>query len=225
MITILDLYCGGGGASVGYVNAGFRVIGVDIISQSEYPYSFIRADALQMLNDLILFKNTVYDYGFNAIHASPPCQYYSYATTQWKNLGKEYPDLIGKTRELLLATGLPFIIENVVSAPLRKDLVLCGQMFNLNVRRHRVFEIHGFTVPQIKHEKHIGKVGDGKIISVFGHGGGKRYNHCSSNIEVWKEAMGIDWINKRKTLVESIPPAYTEYIGKHLYEQIKNKRL
>jgi hypothetical protein len=217
---LLDLYCGGGGAGSGYADVGFEVVGVDINPQPDYPFEFHQWDAINTLTRLNYINS------FDVIHASPPCQKYSYATTQWKNLGREYPDLIGETRKLLLKTGKPFIIENVVNAPLRKDLLLCGQMFGLNVRRHRIFEIEGFFIFQPEHQKHIGKVGDGNIISVFGHGGGKRYNHCSSDLEVWKKAMGIDWMTKRKTLAESIPPSYTRYIGefaiKQLYKENKN---
>lgn len=210
-MILLDLFCGGGGSSMGYKQAGFDVIGVDIKYQPDYPFEFYQEDAIHFLE---YFTRTLAR--VDIIHASPPCQAYSYATTQWKNKGNEYPDLIEKVRELLLKTGKPFIIENVMNAPLRKDLVLCGQMFDLNVIRHRAFELEGVIVPQIPHEKHTGKVGDGKLVSVFGHGGGKRYNYCTSDLNVWKEAMGIDWMKKRKTLTESIPPAYTEYIGKVL---------
>lgn len=205
-MKVLDLYCGGGGASMGIYEAGHSVMGVDINEQREYPFAYFWCDALDFL------KNSNQVDNFDAFWASPPCQAYSYATTQWKNLGYTYPDLIDETRQLLLQTGKPFVIENVINAPLRRDLMLCGQMFNLNVRRHRIFEIHGFSVPQIPHTKHIGIVGDGRIVTVAGHGGGRRYNHCSADMNVWREAMGIDWITKRKTLTEAIPPAYSEYI-------------
>ncbi len=211
-MMVLDLYCGAGGASMGIVQAGHTVKGIDLYEQLEYPFEFYRDNAIDYMYYLI--ESDQIDF-YDAIFASPPCQRYSYATTQWKNEGRDYPDLISQTREVLEKTGKPFVIENVVGSPLRKDLVLCGQMFNLNVRRHRVFEIHGFEVPQIKHEKHIGRVGDGRVVSVFGHGGGKRYNHCSSDINIWREAMGIDWMS-RKTITQAIPPAYTKYIFGYL---------
>lgn len=200
-MKVLDLFCGGGGASMGIHLAGHEVEGLDIVFQKEYPFKFIQGDALDYILD-----------GYDAFHASPPCQRFSKSTKQWINLGYEYPDLIALTRERLLLTGKPFVLENVTEAPLRKDLILCGQMFNLNVRRHRAFEIHGFEVPAIEHTKHIGRVGDGRIVSVFGHGGGVRYNHATSDMNVWREAMNISWITKRKTLAESIPPDYTKYI-------------
>lgn len=204
-MKILDLFCGGGGASMGIHLAGHEVTGVDIVNQPEYPFTFIQADAL-----------TVSLEGYDAFHASPPCQAYSYATTQWKNKGNEYPDLLNLVRERLLKTGKPFVLENVQNAPIRKDVLLCMGMFDKDrkytVRRHRIFEIHGFSVPQPEHKTHQGKVGDGRVISVFGHGGGKRYNHCACDMETWKQAMNISWITKRRTLTESIPPDYTKYI-------------
>ena len=210
-MRILDLFCGAGGASYGIHLAGHEVDGVDINKDlaEEYPFKFYWSDALTFLMK--------YGCDYDAFHASPPCQHYSQATRQWVNLGNEYPDLIALTRAALEYTGKPFVIENVIGAPLRKDLLLCGQMFDdgskeFVVRRHRIFEIHGFTVSQIPHEKHIGKVGDGRVISVFGHGGGVRYNHATSDLNAWKTAMGTPWMKKRRSVSESIPPDYTKYI-------------
>ena len=215
---VLDLFCGVGGASMGISRAGFRVEGVDIHPQPDYPFDFHQADAIKWLEDIL---ESGFD-EFDAYFASPPCQAYSAANKQWRNKGYEYPDMVEVTRELLLATGKPFVLENVPRSPLRKDLELCMSMFDdgreFMVRRHRVFEIHGFEVPQPEHKKHHGggRVGDGRIISVFGHGGGRRYNHASSKIDDWCVAMGIDWTRKRKSLAEAIPPAYTEYIFSYL---------
>lgn len=224
-MKVLDLYCGGGGASMGIHQAGFEVTGVDIMAQPEYPFQFFKGDAVEFLETILedLCHNQIHL--FDAYFASPPCQHYSVANTQWRNLGYEYPDLVSATRELLTRIGKPFVLENVPRAPLRKDLVLCGSMFDDGtqkyvVRRHRVFEIHGFEVPQIKHEKHKGKVGDGRVISVFGHGGGVRYNHATCNLDAWREAMGMPWVTKRRTLTEAIPPCYTKYIFEHLYREL-----
>ena len=51
---------------------------------------------------------------------------------------------------------MAFCIENVAGAPIRHDLMLCGEMFGLKVIRHRYFEIHGFSVAQPEHIKHRG---------------------------------------------------------------------
>src|SRR5512139_314282 len=145
MPRILDLFCGAGGAAVGYHRAGFDVVGVDINPQPNYPFEFVQADALWALQQLQV--GSLLDYhlsDFDAIHASPPCQRYSTATKR-NGTELEHPDLIGPTRELLQATGLPYVIENVVGAPLRDSILLCGSWFALGadgyrLKRHRLFE-------------------------------------------------------------------------------------
>ncbi len=156
----LDLFCGAGGASKGLLNAGFRkVYGIDIKEQPEYPFDYAILDALKIDKELL----KQYDF----IWASPPCQAYSWGTVKWRNQGKKYPDLIGKTRKLLLKTGKPFVIENVIGSPLRRDLMLCGEMFNLRVIRHRIFECHGFKPIQPEHKKHKRFVWDGSALGVW----------------------------------------------------------
>jgi len=129
---------------------------------------------------------------------------------------------------MLLKTGKPFVIENVPGSPLRKDLMLCGEMFNLPIIRHRHFEIYGFECRQPKHEKHKRSVCKGSAISVctavvnpgcFGKRAeykklyGKKWK-LNSKLESWKKAMGINWIQDKHTLAQCVPPAYSEYIGK-----------
>ena len=141
---LLDLFCGAGGCSVGYYRAGFEVVGVDIVPQPNYPFEFYQADALGF----------DFDPGwFHAVHASPPCQAYSslrgFTTT-------EYPQLIEYVRELLIQTGLPYVIENVVGAPLINPIRLCGSSFGLKVWRHRLFET-SFQIPLLppcSHSEH-----------------------------------------------------------------------
>ena len=235
---LLDLFCGAGGAAVGYQLAGFEVVGVDINHQPHYPFEFHQADALEFPLD-----------GFDAYHASPPCQGYIYATKKYRNQGKEYPLLIEPIREILLKTGKPYVIENPIGAPLRNPIRLCGISFGLQVLRHRLFEsnIGILEPPHIKHEIFIyngtaeavwtggyntGGFGNkelakqlneqykktmkSKYYCVAGHGA----NSPDYKLESWQKAMGIDWMNK-KELVESIPPAYTEYIGRYLMQQMK----
>jgi DNA (cytosine-5)-methyltransferase 1 len=197
---------------MGMLKAGASwITGVDIENQSEYPLWFFHADALSLPVDYLQRHDFIW--------ASPPCQGYSYAAARWRNSGKEWPDLVGKTRELLLLSGIPFVIENVPGAPIRKDLVLCGEAFGLKVIRHRVFEIHGFECTQPKHVKHRGMVKDGFYVTVAGNGGDYAgHNFCKLNdlpeanqLQTWRYAMGIDWMSK-KTLREAVPPAYSEYI-------------
>ncbi len=220
-MKVLDLFCGGGGASVGMMRVGASVTGVDINPQPEHPgfynmLDFRHADALNLPLSFIC--------GFDFVWASPPCQAYSYAAHRWRNSGRVWPDLVAKTRDLLLKVGVPFCIENVAGAPIRHDLMLCGEMFDLKVIRHRYFEIEGFVVAQPNHIKHRGMVKDGYYVTVAGNGGDYAgHNFCTlqdlpeaTQLRTWQYAMGIDWIQNKKTLRECVPPAYSKYIVEQL---------
>ena len=212
---ILDLFCCAGGAAAGYYNAGFDVVGVDISPQPNFPHHFIQADAMSLAPEFIAT--------FDAVHASPPCQGYSVLAARTGN-GGAWPKLIEPVREILASSGLPYIIENVQGAPLINYIVLCGTMFSgLRVLRHRLFETN-ITIPTPPHGKHprvhtldkrkshYGKTDEWKdFVSVNGGG------NCS--VASARDAMGIDWMNKRE-LNEAIPPAYTEYIGRWLLQSI-----
>jgi DNA (cytosine-5)-methyltransferase 1 len=163
MKKLLDLFAGAGGCSVGYQQAGFKVIGVDITEQINYPFELI-------VSDVFDFSEDFFD-EFDVIHASPPCQAYSWSTKGIRNKGKEYPDLLGKTRDLLNKTGKEYIIENVPGAPLISPLLLCGTMFNLRVIRHRKFEINS-EKPMYAPCKcnHIGSVNRGDYVSIYDGG-------------------------------------------------------
>jgi DNA (cytosine-5)-methyltransferase 1 len=211
---LLDLCCGVGGATVGYQRAGFDVTGVDLADQPDYPGEFVLGDAV--------------DYGrrhghrFDAIHASPPCQRHS-ALTKGTNKGRRYVDLIPAIRALLDDSGRPYVIENVVGSPLRRDVILCGEMFGLDVIRHRVFELGRWSVGQPTHIAHRGRVGGmrhgvwhvGPYVAVYGEGGGK------GSVDRWREAMGIDWTRQRKSIAEAIPPAYTHWLGGRLSDAVR----
>lgn len=146
---LLDLFCGAGGAAMGYHRAGFDVIGVDLNPQPRYPFEFHQCDALEWLS----YEQNEFD----AIHASPPCQRYT-ALAKGNNANvDDYPDLIAPTRELLQETGLPYVIENVPSAPLRYPITLCGEMFGLSVIRHRLFESN-LPLLMCPHRPHRGRV-------------------------------------------------------------------
>lgn len=202
-MKLLDLFCCCGGISKGYHDAGFdECVGVDINDDHKYPYNFIHSDVFKL--DLNFFSK------FDLIHASPPCQHYTWAAR--KDRIDKFPDLVERTRNLLLKTGKPFTIENVVGAPLRKDLVLCGEMFGIRVLRHRIFEIEGFNVIQPSHIKHKPQIAKDKsyYASVAGHGG----DSYSFKLEDWQKAMGIDWVIDKKHLTQMIPPIYSYYIGK-----------
>ena len=220
MPRLLDLYCGAGGAGAGYARAGFDVVGVDIAPQPRYPFEFHEADALGVLRCILERRYDEYD----AIHASPPCQ------THVKGLGavnralgreNTHVDLIAATRELLQAIGLPYVIENVVGAPLHNPVRLCGSSFGLEVRRHRLFECSfPLLVPPCNHSwqngdywtswRPNGETRRSKVVQVYGHAGGR---------SEWPAAMGIDWMTDEE-LVEAIPPAYTEYLGAQLLQHV-----
>lgn len=212
---LLDLFCCAGGAAMGYHRAGFEVVGVDINPQPRYPFEFIEADALTLDRDFLA--------SFDAVHASPPCQSYSDLAKRNGN-AHMWPRLIEPTRDLLKVLGVPYIIENVEGAPLLNPVVLCGTMFpGLRVLRHRLFEsnielvapAHGKHPLVFTHDKrkaHYGKL-DQNTSFVQVTGGG------NSSIANAKDALGIDWMNKHE-LNESIPPAYTEFIGRQLMEAL-----
>ncbi len=208
---LLDLFCCAGGAGVGYSRAGFEVVGIDIDPQPNYPLPFVQTDALNLDPKFIAM--------FDAIHASPPCQSYSDLAKRNGN-ADAWPRLIEPIREILIRSGLPYVIENVEGAPLRNPVMLCGTMFKgLRVLRHRLFEsnfpiltpTHG-RHPKVhtfdKRKSHFGKTNDMRdFVQVTGGG------NCT--IAAARDAMGINWMTKNE-LNESIPPAYTQFIGKQL---------
>lgn len=221
--VVLDLFCGAGGATRGYQRAGFQVHGFDIRKQPHYcGEAFTQLDALLVLDELLLSR--VLRAQVSLIHASPPCQAYS---DLQKRTGGSYPKLIEPVRERLQQIGLPYIIENVEGAPLVNPVKLCGAspIFpGVRVIRHRLFEsnlpLQGAPCPEkhplvFTHDKrkaHYGKL-DQATSYVQVTGGG----NCT--VANKRAAMGIDWMNGRE-LNESIPPAYTEYLGWQVWERV-----
>jgi DNA (cytosine-5)-methyltransferase 1 len=205
--VLLDLFCGAGGASMGYHRAGFDVVGVDKDPQPRYPFRFIRADVTTLgIPELVAFTGAV------AVHASPPCHDHSDLRSR---TGKEHGTgwMLADIRERLDAVDLPYVIENVVGAPMRPDLVLCGSMFGLSaegrvLKRHRVFESNVSLLPQPA-DRCSGQL----IGGVYGTGsGGQNTRGYKFRVPQAKEAMGIDWMLGRE-LSQAVPPAYTEHLG------------
>jgi len=214
-MKILDLFSCCGGAGKGLSDNGNNdVVGVDITNNHEYPFIFIHSDVFEL--PMSFFQH------FDLIWASPPCQHYL-PLNKWR--GNEYPDLVGKTRELLKKTRIPYIIENVPGAPIRQDLLLCGEMFNdLRIIRHRIFEFgNGFKKPyKLPHKRHKdtfieNNVKKSRYACVAGHGG----NSYSFTLTDWQKAMGIDWITNKEHLAQAIPPAYANYIITNKVEHVK----
>ncbi len=214
---LLDLFCGAGGAAMGYYRAGFEVVGVDIKPQPHYPFDFHEADAIETLEE-VAFTDKWND--FNAIHTSPPCQAYTRATNKHRIYdGFEYPDLIQDVRELLKQTKLPYVIENVVGSPLETCIILRGDMFDLRVIRPRLFEL-SFLVLQPQVRKQKGLLAGRDYFRVMSGGGcWCKGEETKGTFEQWKKAMGIDWADFYE-LTQAIPPAYTEYIGKYLMQAV-----
>jgi DNA (cytosine-5)-methyltransferase 1 len=211
---LLDLFCGQGGAGMGYSRADFEVVGVDLNPQPRYPFEFHQGDAIQFLAEN--WED------FDAFHASPPCQAY----TALKSLrDNKHPQLVVPTRWGLQATGKPYVIENVPGSPLVDPIVLCGSMFHLGancrdgvyrqLRRHRLFESNvKLTAPNCKH--------DGPVIGVYGTGGGgKMTRGYKGDKKDSLAAICAPWMD-RKGISQSIPPAYTEYIGKQLMVAVRD---
>ncbi len=189
---------------MGLHRAGFEVVGVDINPQKNYPFEFRQGDALE--------ADTA---GFDFIWASPPCQAYALAAKSQRNAGKVYPDLVVPVRKKLLASGAPWIIENVIGAPIRVDALLCGSMFGLRLIRHRIFETSHrdlIMTPPCQHpELAVCVVGHGTPTWVREKNGGKCFT-----IKDFRAAMGIDWMN-RGELSQAIPPAYSEFLARQLF--------
>jgi len=214
---ILDLFCGAGGAAMGYHRAGFEVVGVDNRPQPHYQFQFVQADVFE-------FMAAGGWRGFDVIHASPPCQHYTgmrnITIARFGACKTEHPDSIAWTRDALVATGLPYVIENVCRSPLRTGLILCGAALGLpHLARHRHFESSFFIfgAPACAHrcnEYSVGVYGsrpDGRRVSYRHH----KLTRVARGIAEAREVMGIDWMDWAE-IKEAVPPAYTEWIGRYM---------
>jgi len=202
---LLDLFCGAGGAAMGYHRAGFDVVGVDIAPQKRYPFTFVQADALEYC--------AAHGAEFDVIHASPPCQAYTKAQ---RIQGNNHADLVAATRVALQKTGKLYVIENVPGAPLIDPVTLVGSMFDLGTMRPRLFECSFYVPfvlapsPSASHTKMGRAPRPDEYMHVVGN---------FSDVEAGRRAMGIDWMT-RAELSQAIPPAYTEYIGRQLLQAL-----
>jgi DNA (cytosine-5)-methyltransferase 1 len=226
-MRILDLFCCEGGAALGYANAGFEVVGVDLNPKfsRRYPFEFHAGDALEFAKK--------HAHEFDAIHASPPCQAYSVTRNSHS---KQHPKLIEPTRGLLTQIGLPYIIENVVGAPLIDPIMLCGRMFDLHaidddgerliMDRHRLFESN-VPLEQPEHLIHD------RTLQVAGSYGGARKDKLEARYirkggyvpakHVQENLLGIHHMTQHG-LYQSLPPVYTEFLGKQLIAFIERQK-
>lgn len=205
MLRILDLFCGEGGASMGYYQAAskylpdnqIQIIGVDNRRKVRYPFGFVHADVLTLDYEFLL--------GFDFIHASPPCQAYS----QLSHMAKTDMDksILPRTLLMLEAAGKPYVVENVPLAPIRADIQLDGSMFGLSLKRRRIFQtnLRSAAYPcETSFRENTG------IVTVAGN---------AATLEAASKAMGINWMSK-KGIMQAIPPVYTEWIFIQVLRQI-----
>lgn len=207
---LLDLFCGGGGCCKGYQDAGFYVVGVDIVDQPRYPGDeFVQADVMEWLPWAIATRYTDW---FDVISASPPCQRYGEMQNIHKN-PSSHPDLVEPVRNLLKRSGKPYVIENVIGSPLDSHVMLCGTMFGLRIIRHRLFEspfLPLILIPPCNHS------------DVY-----DPWHGPDRTADKFRDALGIDWLpvgggdHKAGTIDNAIPPAYCEFIGRKLLEVIR----
>lgn len=217
---LLDVFCGAGGSAVGYHRAGFDVVGVDIAAQPHYPFGFVQADGIDVLDQLVARRGA--RRRFAAVHVSMPCQ-------DWSLLHRNYGapehgtgDLLLQALERLHHLDIPWVCENVEGAPLPTAITLCGASFGLgasglDLSRHRLFECSfPILAPPCQHRR-------GHTIGVYGNGTNawhlKKLGRCLRVAEM-REAMGIDWMT-RAELSQAIPPAYTEFVGGQLLASIE----
>lgn len=234
MITIklLDLCCKAGGASMGYeqsagdLGLSIEITGIDIEPQPNYPHNFIQGDALEYLKEN--------GHKYTHIHISPPCQAYSCSTAMFRNKGKQYREIdIDTLRTLLIQLGKPAVIENVPQAPLKPDVVLYGYMFGLKVIRKRHFECVNWWMMCPLPDKRMGTVQEGDFVSVYGKAKWRNTNDTKKRSkqklpvwrkktirETWAYAMEMPHYMTDVELAESIPPAYTRYIGNEFFKSI-----
>ena len=225
-MKMIDLFCGAGGCSMGYYNAGFdEIIGVDIVDRPNYPFKFVKMDALEYLRTADLS-----DVSF--LHASPPCQNYSklkYLSGNVEKWEEEHVDLVAPTRELLIKTGLPYVIENVEGSPLINPIKLYGSQFeNMYTQRPRLFEsnihLRKPDTPFVKHKTlKLGQgIAEDGYITVAGTRPPKGMNLVQTKLYYGFALGGIDWMSLEE-LTQAIPPCYTEFIGKQIIEYLNRQ--
>ncbi|WP_211328572.1 DNA cytosine methyltransferase [Thermomonospora umbrina] len=205
-MRLLDLFCCAGGAAVGYRLAGFEVTGVDIRPQPRYPFTFVQADALEVLGDPVFLA------GFDAVHASPTCQRKA-RVTAWRGNRDDHPDTLSPTLRALEHLSVPWVVENVPEAAdqLTPDYLLCGTQFGLRVRRHRIFQVGNWSSYSLLPPCRCYRNRD---LVPFGH----------KHERAFADAMGCTWMTNIEGR-QAIPPAYTRHIGNALAHALTERKV
>lgn len=222
-VRLLDLFCCQGGAASGYERAGWDVFGVDINPQPLYPYPLIQADALAYLRESLNSWERENWWGeFDAIHASPPCQFATVYGNNKAHVKDDHPNLIPATRELLQATGLPYVIENVEGA--REHLIdpvrICGTGLGVRVRRHRYFETN-WPLEGIPCDH--GRFTDRIFPGSSNRPNGRTVMNVGEYrvpLTTQREVMEMPWADLYG-ISQAVPPAYTEHIGRQLMAYVR----
>lgn len=220
---LLDLFCCQGGAANGYQRAGWRVFGIDLEPQPNYPYHFEQANALDYLKGLI---DCVTWPQFDAIHASPPCQFATVYGNNAAHVKDDHPNLIPATRELLEAIGLPYVIENVEGA--RGHLIdpvrICGTGLGVRVRRHRYFETNWALegVP-CDHGRFTDRIFPGSSNRPNGRTV-MNVGEYRVPLATQREVMEMPWADLYG-ISQAVPPAYTEHIGTQLIRFLSSEKV
>ncbi len=215
-MRLLDLFCGAGGCSVGYHDAGFDVTGVDIDPHPDYPFTFVQANAMDLLADRHYLST------FDVVHASPPCQAFStQAGGRWERIS--HLDLLTPTLQELTTYDGTWVVENVPGARrhMPDPITLHGGMFGLGVARPRLFSSNTLLMaPGGRYDYPAGSVGvygekpDGRRLTPYRADGS--YQRAANSLEEAQQVMGTPWMTNWRDIAEAIPPAYTRYIGEQL---------
>lgn len=237
-LEVTDVCSGAGMAMEGYVQAGLVPrVGIDHEPQPDYPYPFVQMDARRLWKWLEFMRSD----GLH--HYSWPCQRDTRAQHLRDAQGgrSKYPDLLTPGLVFLRRhrADLPWVVENVENRGKREDvgmrlkmkpregeqlLMLCGSMFGLPIKRHRLFLINGFTVPQpaCRHDQVFekdpvtGKPRPWGVYHVASDSvpkGGRTARDAEHARELFGMTRSLPW----DKIKEGFPPAYTRYIGAHYH--------
>ena len=217
---LLDLFCGAGGAGMGYSRAGFDVLGVDIAPHPDYPFELIVGDAMAVLEDTAFLRS------FEVVHASPPCPRYSTITPEATR--DSHPDFLPLVLNRLTSAGGVWVVENVPGAPMPADLtvMICGRAMGLRwFKRHRLF---ASNVPLLSpgcacgSERPWTVTGDHPDSREFRRPNGGTRGRKPASVQHAGEVMGIDWMTTWDDLADAIPPSYTSFIGAQLIDHLRS---